>query len=107
EVLFEDAWLVAQAGQAPAAVPLNTNLLADPGFEGDGNAWEYSMPPYEGLVVDRDSTVAHTGKASLHMEGGLEGVVSVRTGVCQIFMNRDLSKKRVRLSGWVKTDSLK
>ena len=27
--------------------PLNTNLLADPGFEGEGNEWEYSMPPYE------------------------------------------------------------
>jgi hypothetical protein len=107
QVLFDDASLVVAAPQPAAPLPLNTNLLADPSFEGDGNAWEYSMPPYEGLVVERDSTVAHGGKASLHMEGGLEGVVSVRTGVCQIFMDRDLSKKRLRLSGWVKTDSLK
>ena len=107
QVLFDDASLMSVAAQPNAPLPLNTNLLADPGFEGDGNAWEYSMPPYEGLIVERDTTVAHTGKASLHMEGGLEGVVSVRTGVCQIFMNRDLSQKRLRLSGWVKTDSLK
>ena len=107
QVLFDDASLVSVAAQPNDPLPLNTNLLRDPGFEGDGNDWEYSMPPYEGLIVQRDSTVAHSGKASIHMEGGLDGVVSVRTGVCQVFMNRDFSQKRLRLSGWVKTDSLK
>jgi hypothetical protein len=107
QVLFDDASLVLAAPKPNDPLPLKVNLLADPGFEGEGNDWEYSMPPYEGLVVERDTTVVHSGKAALHMEGGLGGVVSVRTGVCQIFMNRDFSKKRLRLSGWVKTDSLK
>jgi hypothetical protein len=106
-VLFDDASLVSVPAQANPPVPLHTNLLADPGFETTGNEWEYSMPPYEDLVVDRDTTVAHSGRASIHMEGGLDGSVSVRTGVCQLFMNQDLSKKRLRLSGWIKTDSLK
>lgn len=107
QVLFDDASLTLAPAAPSPPVALHTNMLADPGFEGDGNAWEYSMPPYEGLVIERDTTVAHSGRASVRMEGGLEGVVSVRTGVCQLFMSRELSEKRLKLTGWIKTDSLK
>ena len=106
QVMFDDASLTAVAAAPPPELPLNTNLLADPGFEGEGNDWEYSMPPYEGLTIERDSTVAHSGKASIHMQGGTTGPVPVRTGVCQRLANRGLAGKRVRLSGWVRTDSL-
>jgi hypothetical protein len=106
QVLFDDASLTAEPARPSPPVAPNTNLLADPGFEGDGNDWEYSMPPYEGLSVERDTTVAHSGRASIRMEGGLQGPVPARTGVCQMIANRNLVGKRVRLSGWIKTDSL-
>jgi hypothetical protein len=106
QVLFDDASLSVEAAKAPPPVPLHTNLLQDPGFEEDGNAWEYSMPPYEGMVIERDTTVFHGGRASIRMEGGLQGPVPVRAGVCQVIRNRDLAGKRLRLSGYVRTDSL-
>jgi hypothetical protein len=106
QVMFDDASLVATAAKPPEELPLHTNLLVDPGFEGDGNGWEYSIPPYEGMVIERDSTVAHSGSASIRMEGGHSGPVPVRTGVCQGISNRSLVGKRVRLTGWVRTDSL-
>ena len=106
QVVFDDASLVAVAPQKWPEPPLNTNLLVDPGFEENGDGWEYSMPPYEGLRVERDTTVAHSGKASIHMQGGLEGPLPIRTGVCQVFANPNLSGKRLRLSSWTKTDSL-
>jgi hypothetical protein len=106
QVNFDDARLVAQTARAPEALPLHTNLFKDPGFEEEGNGWEYSLPPYEGLEIVRDTTVAHSGHASVRMEGGLDGPIQARTGVCQAISNRGLVGKRMRLSGWVKTDSL-
>lgn len=106
QVLFDDASLVAEPAWKPEELPLHVNLLKDPGFEGSGDDWEYSMPPYEGLVIEPDTTVVHGGHASIRMEGGLQGPVPVRAGVCQPIANRSLVGKRVRLSGWVRTDSL-
>lgn len=107
QVVFDDASLTL-APAVPAAAPeLHANLLADPGFEGDGNDWEYAMPPYEGMRVARDTTSAHSGRASIVASGNLTGFMQVRTGVCQNFSNRALAGKRVRIGGWFRTDSLK
>jgi hypothetical protein len=106
QVLFDDASLTVMPTRSWPELPLNTNLLADPGFEEEGNDWEYSMPPYEGLRIERDTTVAHTGRASVHLQGGLEGPVPIRTGVCQVFSSPHLAGKRLRISGWMRTDSL-
>jgi len=106
QVIFDDASLTLEPALPPDPIPLNTNLLADPGFEGDGNAWEYSMPPFDGIEVVRDETVAHTGKASVRLEGP-NGIVEARAGACQVLCNRQLAGKRLRLSAWVKTDSLR
>ena len=106
QVIFDDASLTLEPALPPDPLPLNTNLLADPGFEGDGNAWEYSMPPFDGLEVVRDETVAHTGKASVRLEGA-NGMVEARAGVCQVLCNREFAGKRIRMSAWVKTDSLR
>jgi len=106
QVMFDDASLTLEPAAAAAPLPPNTNLLPDPGFEGNGDLWEYSLPPYEGLHVERDSTVAHSGKASLWLEGH-NGMISSRAGACQVFCNRTLSGKRVRASAYLKTDSLK
>ena len=40
------------------------------------------------------------------MQGGLEGPLPFRAGVCQVLDNPKLSGKRIRLSGWIRTDSL-
>ncbi|OGF14199.1 MAG: hypothetical protein A2W00_13975 [Candidatus Eisenbacteria bacterium RBG_16_71_46] len=106
QVMFDDASLTLEPARPPDPLPLRTNLIRDPGFEGAGDDWEYGLPPFENLVIARDTTVAHSGKASIRMEGGLSSMVQARAGVCQVFPNRDFAGKRVRLSAWVKTDSL-
>src|SRR5204863_9477401 len=83
------------------------SMLRDPGFEGNTTAWELSMPPFDGMRVERDTTQAHHGKASVMAASGGAIMVRARTGVCQAIGNRALAGKRIKLSGWVKTDSLK
>jgi len=85
---------------------VGVNLLADPGFEGNGDRWEYSLPPYDEMRCDRDTAVVHSGKASIRFMGGGAGMVTTRAGVAQVIGNRNLGGKRVRLTGWVKCDSL-
>lgn len=112
QVMFDDVSLTAEAARPPAPLPVGVNLLADPGFEGNGDEWEYSLPPYEDMRCDRivttdsDTNVVHSGKASVRFMGGQVGVVQTRAGVMQVFGNRGLSGKRLRLTGWCKTDSL-
>jgi hypothetical protein len=106
QVIFDDASLRLEPAPPLPPTPLNTNLLVDPGFEGDGNDWEYSMPPYPGLRIDRDTTVAHSGRASIRYTGSMQGYVQARVGACQV-LGRGLAGKRVRFSAWVKTDSLR
>lgn len=106
QVLFDDASLTLERAE-PAVLPLNVNLLADPGFEGDGTAWEYSLPAFPGIRVERDTTLSHSGKACMHYEDAGEGVNLVFTGVCQPIVSRALAGKRVRVSAWLKTDSLR
>src|SRR6185436_12500729 len=106
QVFFDEASLTAEPARAAPEPPVGVNLLKDGGFEGSGDDWEYSMPPYDEMRYDRDSTVAHSGKHSIRFTGGTMGVVTTRAGVLQVFGNRSLTGKRLRLTGWVKTDSL-
>jgi hypothetical protein len=107
QVLFDDASLTLEPARPAPPVAPGTNLLADPGFEGDGTAWEYALLPYEGHRVYPDTTFARAGRASIRFEGGEGGIIQARAGVCQPIANRNLAGKRIRLSGWVHTDSLK
>ena len=106
QVFFDEASLTAETALAPAALPVGVNLLQDPGFEGDGNSWEYSLPPYEEVGCDRDTTVVHSGKASVRLGGGTTGMIKVRAGVVQGIPNRSLAGKRLRFTAWAKCDSL-
>jgi len=106
QVFFDDASLTAETALPPAPLPVGVNLLADPGFEGDGNQWEYSLPPYDEMRCDRDTAVVHSGKASVRFTGGGAGMVQTRAGVAQVIGNRGLSGKHIRLTGWVRCDSL-
>ena len=106
QVFFDDASLTAEPARPAPDLPVGVNLLEDPGFEGDGNGWEYSLPPYDEMRCDRDTTVVHSGRASIRLTGGLSGMVKARAGVAQLIGNRSLAGKRLRLSAWVRCDSL-
>ncbi len=106
QVVLDDASLTVEPAAPPPPLPLHTNLLADPGFEGDGTAWEYSMPPYAGVRVERDTTLAHGGRACMHYQDDGAGFNMVPTGACQPIVNRAIGGKHVRVSAWLKTDSL-
>jgi len=107
QVSFDDAALTAEPARSDPPLPLRTNLLKDPGFEGDGNSWEYSIPPFPTVQVERDTTVAHKGRASMRLHSERVGLGEARTGVVQHLDRLDLGSKRFRISGWTKTDSLK
>jgi hypothetical protein len=108
QVLFDDASLTVEDALPAPEPPVGVNLLEDPGFEESGNRWEYSLPPYNEMRCDRETTVVHSGKASVRFMGGTTtGWVKARAGVAQLIGNRNLAGKRIRLSGWVKCDSLK
>lgn len=106
QISLDDASLIATPPASPMAANAK-NLLKDAGFEGDGNAWEFSMPPFEDLRMEIDTTVAHTGRGSMHILTSEKGSISVRSGVGQMLDGRALSGKRVRLTAWVKADSLR
>ncbi len=106
QVFFDEASLTAEPALPPAELPVGVNLLKDPGFEGDGDDWEYSLPPYDEMRYDVDSTVVHSGKYALRFSGGTMGMVKTRAGAVQLIGNRSLAGKRLRLTGWVKCDSL-
>ena len=106
QLLFDDASLTLEPPRPEATPAVGQNLLDDPGFEGDGNGWEYALAPYEGARFVVDSTVAHAGRHSLRAELPRDGIVQFRMGIAQCLPARALRGKRVRLSTWLKTDSL-
>jgi len=106
QVLFDDASLTLEPTPAAAPVAAGVNVLADPGFENGALAWEWAIPPFEGARIERDTTVAHTGRTSMRCERMNDGVVSARAGMCQPLRADALRGKRVRIGGWFRADSL-
>jgi hypothetical protein len=107
QVMFDEASLTVEDA-LPAKLPgPGENLLAEPGFEGNGTAWEFSMPAYRGMRIEVDSAFAHTGRHSVRCESGEGEYVIARSGACQVICNRALQGKRLRLTAWCKTDSLR
>ena len=106
QVLFDDASLTLVSGPPPAAAPLGQNLLADESFEQGGDGWDFSVPPYEGARLEIDTTVAHTGRASARLSTFHDGLVQARMGITQPLAGSTVAGKRVRLTAWVKGDSL-
>lgn len=106
QVMFDDASLTLETAAPATLPPPRTNLFRDPGFEGDALAWELSTPPYPPLICSRDTTLSHTGKACMHFscENGLS---MGRTGVGQVFCNRALSGKRLRMTAYAKAETLR
>jgi len=107
QVLFDDASLTLEPGPGPARpVAAGINVLADPGFEQGANAWEWSVPPFEGARIDRDTTVAHSGRTSMALTHFEDGLVPFKMGMAQNLRADALRGKRVRMSAWLKADSL-
>jgi hypothetical protein len=106
EAWFDDFSLTAGPARAERPFPLGKNLLADPGFEGNLDQWDFSMPPVEGLRIRLDG-VAHSGLQSCLIESQRRWRMEIWSHAFQVFNTRALSGKRVRLSGWYKTQDLK
>src|ERR1700752_1080761 len=105
--MLDDASLTVDPAQPPPPIAGGVNLLTDPGFEGDGNDWEYSLPPFPDMRADRDSNGVHSGKYSIRMSSSPTANLQGKSGVCQVVYNRNLSGKRLRFTGYIKVDSLK
>ena len=107
QLMVDDASMLPADPAPPRAVAAWKNLLLDPGFEDDGDDWEYSMPPYEGLDMVQDTTMAHSGRASIRMGGAKTGPTNVRAGVCQMFDARPFWGKRLRLTAYIHTRDMR
>jgi hypothetical protein len=105
QVIFDDASLTLVDATPKAEPPLMINLLADPGFENGAADWELSLPPYRSMKCDLDSTDVHGGRKSLRFSGAY-GMVSGRTGASQPLDARGLAGKRLRLTAWMRAESL-
>jgi len=105
EAWFDDFSLTAGPARPERPFPLGKNLLTDPGFEGNLDDWDFSMPPVEGLRI-RPDAVPHSGLQSCLIESQRRWQIEVWTHAFQVFNTRALSGKRVRLSGWYKTQDL-
>lgn len=106
EAWFDDFSLTAAPARPERPFPLGKNLLVDPGFEGNLDDWDFSMPPVEGLRIHVDA-VAHSGLQSCLIESQRRWRMEIWSHVFQVFNTRALSGKRVRLSGWYKSEDLK
>jgi hypothetical protein len=106
QVWFDDAALTAGPAHPPTPIVLGKNLLANPGFERPLDDWEFSMPPTPGASITTDSTVAHSGRYSVLLTGSQKAAFETFQNACQVFNARNLAGKRVRMSGWCKTEDL-
>ena len=106
QVWFDDAQLTAAPAKAPAPVALGKNLLANPGFERPLDEWEFSLPPTPGAMIERDSSTAHSGKYSALMTTVHKPGFQTYEAAAQVFNARNLSGKRVRMSGWCKLENV-
>jgi hypothetical protein len=106
QVLFDDVSLAFTPAPAAAKHAKGQNLLREPSFEEDGIGWELAIPPYEGSKITVDSTIAHSGRKSLRLSDFWDGLVEARMGAGQSFEGRALRGQRVRLTAWLKGDSL-
>jgi len=106
QVWFDDATLNAVPARTPAPITLGKNLLQNPGFERPFDAWEFSMPPTPGAVIEPDSTNSHTGRFSALFTASQHPSFQTYQAACQVFNARNFSGKRVRFSGWCKLENV-
>jgi hypothetical protein len=107
QVVYDDASLTLEPASPVKPVALGQNVFTDPGFEEGALSWEQVVPPFEGARLERDSTTVHSGRYSMHALGMRDGLTQTRMGLTQVIPGRVLAGKRVRLTAWLKADSLR
>jgi hypothetical protein len=106
QVWFDDAVLTAEPAKPSTPFPLGKNLLANPGFERPIDDWEFSIPPTGGAAVTLDSSTAHSGRYSILLTTPQKPGFQTYMNACQVFNVRNMSGKRVRMSGWCKLENV-
>jgi hypothetical protein len=104
-VWFDDLSLEVREATPEEPFPTETNLLANPGFEEGLKGWDFSLAPIDGTRVLL-SDEAHSGAHSVLLESQGKPPVQIISTVFQAFNTRQISGKRVRLSGWIKIEDL-
>jgi len=105
QIFLDDASVTLEPALPPDVPAVGANLLADPDFEGDAIAWELSLPAYPDLGYGVVSDTASSGTHAYRFDGG-GAMVRGKMGIAQVFANRGLAGKRLRLTGDMKADSL-
>jgi hypothetical protein len=106
QVWFDDAELYSIPAAPPPALALGRNLLVNHGFEQPFDDWEFSIPPAVGAVITPDSTTARSGRRSVLLTTRTVPEFSTFMSTGQAFNARNLSGRRVRLSGWGKLENI-
>jgi hypothetical protein len=104
-VWFDDLSLEVREATPEKPFPAETNLLVNPGFEEGLAGWDFSLAPIDGTRVLL-SDEAHSGAHSVLLESQGKPPVQIISTVFQAFNTRQMSGKRVRLSGWIKIEGL-
>ena len=105
EIWFDDLELIAEPAAAEAPLPVGKNLLANAGFEDGLRDWDFSLAPIDGLRVHAVSD-AHSGERAGMIDSQGRPPVEITSSIFQVLNTRQLSGKRVRLSGWMKVEKL-
>ncbi len=105
EVWFDDLALTVHPAAAEKPLPKGKNLLANPGFEEGLTSWDFSLAPIDGLRV-RLAEESHGGRRAAEIVSQGKPPLEIVSAVFQVLNTRQLSGKRVRFSGWIKTQDL-
>jgi hypothetical protein len=105
EVWFDDFSLEVREATPEKPFPEGENLLANAGFEDGLQGWDFSLAPLLGTRVSLSGD-AHTGNYSALLESQRKPPVQMITTVFQVLNTRELSGKRLRMTGWIKTEEL-
>lgn len=106
QIRFDDASLTLGPTPPAPSYAVGAELLPDGSFEKGGLAYEWAIPPFLGAKLERDTTVARTGRTSMTCSDFRNGQVPARMGVTIPISCRGLNGKTVRIGGWFKGDSL-
>ena len=105
EIWFDDLELVAEPAAPEKPFPVGQNLLANPGFEDGFEGWDFSLIPIDGLRV-HIAPEGHSGNAAAAIASQRKPPIELISAIFQVFNTREFSGKRVRLSGWLRTEDL-
>lgn len=105
EVWFDELALEVHPAAAEPSLPKGKNLLANPGFEEGLEDWDFSLVPMEGMRV-RLASEPHGGLYAAELISSGKPPAEIVSSIFQVLNTRQLSGKRVRLSGWLRVHEM-